>query len=86
MYRDYYDESDSWGLHNPYAPVPLSPDGRPRQGGMLLGLVGAGLAAVLPITGRVPAPGPAPDASLTISRTGADAPAEQDVDDAGGLL
>ena len=85
MYRDYYDESDTWGLHNPYAHVPLSPDGHPRQRGMLLGLVGAGLAAALPITGRVPVPAPAPDPGLTMSQTGADVPAEQDIDD-GGLL
>ncbi|MGF1647215.1 MAG: hypothetical protein ACFCVF_09900 [Kineosporiaceae bacterium] len=86
MYRDYYDESDTWGLRNPYAPVPLLPEGRPRQNGMLLGLVGAGLAAVLPITGRASEPPPAPDAGLSASGTAVDAPVDPDADTGGRSL
>jgi hypothetical protein len=86
MFRDYYDESDTWGLHNPYAPVPLFPEGRSRQSGMLLGLVGVGLAAVLPITGRGSVPAPAPDAGPAVAGSAVDVPPQPEEDDAEPIL
>jgi hypothetical protein len=88
MFRDYYDESDTWGLRNPYAPAALTPESRTRQNGMLLGLVGVGLAAVLPITDResAPAPAHAPHPDLSVAGGAVDMPTQRDSDDTEPIL
>lgn len=49
MYQDYYDESESWGLRNPYARLEPAPSPRIRRPVRLAGIVGAGLSVVLPV-------------------------------------
>jgi hypothetical protein len=60
VYHDYFDDTDTSGLRNPYGPeVPLLPGerGSYRQRLLLLGMVGAGLSVVAPAAGSGALPG-----------------------------
>lgn len=81
VYHDYFDDSDTSGLRNPYGPeVPLLSEERMsyRQRLLVLGMVGAGLSVVapaaggtLPGSGRIAA---APDSTRTGTHQAGGAP------------
>lgn len=79
MYHDYFDETDSSGLRNPYGPeVPLLPEERTshRQRLLLLGVVGAGLSVVAPAAGGGLLPGSGQVSTAADTHQAGSAPAD----------